>query len=507
MVILRQAQENHGRDQVRVRPPLGGVTDLGPDRRSSFDKLRMSGYLFPLMVILRQAQENHGRDQVRVRPPLGASLTARRTLRSMRAMVDHRPAMLEERVAGGRPLDRARAIGDRFVAWQGPAGRPDPERCPWVSQAPFYLPVNGHAPPVMARALYLLFAHTADERYKHAADRYAIFTFGYPRNPVAPWDDRLRNTRVEHRLLDSPEERFNPRGANQHSSRSWLYGSALDPGLREFRRFNPDDDCFDAVGDALFDWLQWHRVDRGQAYNIGYPPGNASDASITDAAYTDDLRQAGGGLVGYYELSRRPEVLDAAVRLADFFLRPHQEGSPDGAFLEALGTWCICPWPIVARIEHFSDVRLDQAGWGFSARGCVEFLTRLHALLPADHPRAVLMRERCTRSVRWQLGCQFPNDALGMHGQDDEWLGMAAAVVLAYDDIRRAEWVDADTRQEFEPRVRAAAEWLIANATDEFIDQGGYRRVTGRSTPWPPENTLWLLAWTVEALVRLEVGA
>ena len=113
---------------------------------------------------------------------------------------------------------------------------------------------------------------------------------------IVPWDDRLRNTRDEHRLLESPDERFSPRGANQHSSRSWLYGSALAPALREFRRFNPDDDSFDAIGDALFDWLQSHRVDRGHAYNVGYPPGSAG-ASISDAAYTDDLRQAGTGLV------------------------------------------------------------------------------------------------------------------------------------------------------------------------------------------------------------------
>jgi hypothetical protein len=224
---------------------------------------------------------------------------------------------------------------------------------------------------------------------------------------------------------------------------------------------------------------------------------------MADAAYTDDLRQASQGLVGYYELTRRPEVLDSAVRLADYFLRPHRPGSADGSFVEALGTWCICPWPVVARIEHFSDVRLDLAGWGFSARGIVEFLTRLHALLPADHPRAALMRNRCVRSVRWQLTCQFPNGAVGMHGQDDEWLGMAAALVLAFDDVQRAGWLDDDTRAELQPKLDAAAHWLVENVTDEFVDVGGYRKITGRSTPWPLENTLWLLGWSVEALVRL----
>jgi hypothetical protein len=71
MVILRQAQENHGRDHVRVHPGHAGVTDFGPDRRSSFDRLRMSGYLFPLMVSL----SNHGRDHVRVHPGHAVELT------------------------------------------------------------------------------------------------------------------------------------------------------------------------------------------------------------------------------------------------------------------------------------------------------------------------------------------------------------------------------------------------------------------------------------------------
>jgi hypothetical protein len=47
-----------------MRGVAWGVTDFGPDRRSSFDRLRMSGYLFPLMVSL----SNHGRDHVRVHP-------------------------------------------------------------------------------------------------------------------------------------------------------------------------------------------------------------------------------------------------------------------------------------------------------------------------------------------------------------------------------------------------------------------------------------------------------
>ena len=46
------------------------------------------------------------------------------------------------------------------------------------------------------------------------------------------------------------------------------------------------------------------------------------------------------------------------------------------------------------------------------------------------------MRDRCTRSVEWQFSCQFPDGAVGMHTQDDHWLGMTAAALLAYDHIR-----------------------------------------------------------------------
>jgi hypothetical protein len=36
------------------------------------------------------------------------------------------------------------------------------------------------------------------------------------------------------------------------------------------------------------------------------------------------------------------------------------------------------------------------------------------------------------------------------------------------------------------------------------VGAGGYRRITGQSSPRPPENCMWLLAWTIEALLRLE---
>ena len=56
---------------------------------------------------------------------------------------------------------------------------------------------------------------------------------------------------------------------------------------------------------------------------------------------------------------------------------------------------------------------------------------------------------------------------------------------------------------ELQPLVHKAQRWLLDNVTDEAIGNGGYRQITGRSSLRPAENCLWLLAWTVEALLRL----
>ena len=402
------------------------------------------------------------------------------------------------------PLAIAQSIGDRLVGWQAASGGTDPEKCPLV-------PKGAHSgkgrllyPQMMAGALYCLFDRTGESRYKESADRYAIFSFCYPRDPVPPVEDRQRNQYLARLVETSPQRQVDPRVANNWWSRAATYGMALDPAYTGFRRHNAEEDCFDARADALFDWLQLHRTDRGHAYNIGYVPSNCADPTITDGAFTDDLRMVGRGLVGYYELTQRQDVLESALRLSDYYLRAHKPGSPDGAFVESLGTWCIGPWPVTIAAEHFPSIRMDQAGWGFTARGAVEFLTRLHALLPLDHFRVDLMRDRCTRSVQWQFSCQFDDGAVGMQTQDDKWLGMTAAALLAYADIDQAGWVDGPLTRVLRPKVTEASRWLVENATEEFIDEGGYRRVTGKTAPHPARNLVWLLAVTVEALLRID---
>jgi hypothetical protein len=389
------------------------------------------------------------------------------------------------------PLDIARSLARRFVEWQAPSGRPDPQRCPFVTRKGQFYPPNTHPPAAMARGLYLLYGVTQEPELKLAADRYAVFGFSYQRDPVPGYACRQRAL-----WLRGHADR-----ALYNSSASFQYGSGLDPAWRDFRTFNPDEDCFDARADSLFDWLQTRRTERGQAYELGYPP---PDPAIPDWAFTDDLRHVGQGLVGYYELTRREEVLDAAVRLADYYLRPVQVGTAEGAFIEEIGTWCISPWPKPLTVEHLTNFRLDQAGWGWTARGAAEFLTRLHALLPDGHPRAASMRDRCVRSVRWQFGCQFPNGAVGMYSLDDEWLGMTSAALLAYADLHAAGWLSTEDQAELAPAARRAWAWLREAATEEFLDAGGYRKITGHTSPSPPENLVWLMAWTLEAVVRVQ---
>lgn len=387
------------------------------------------------------------------------------------------------------PLELARSIGDRFVRWQGASGRPDPETCPFVTRKPQFYPPNTHCTAPIARALYRLADRTGETGYKESADRYAIFSFAYPRDPVAPWSDPQKTLWLQRAAERPPNT----------SCATFQYGLALDPAWTEFRRHNPGEDCFDARADSLFDWIQRRRTDRGQAYDLGYAP---TDPNIPDWAFTDDLRLIGSGLIGYYEETGRQSALEAALRLGDYYLRAHQPGTAEGAFLPDLGTWCIGPWPPVVSVEHLTEFRLDQNGWGWSARGAVEFLARVHAALPPNHPRAALMQDRCIRSVRWQFGCRFPEGAVGLCGQDDHWLGMTAGALLALADVRRAGWSTAELEQELGPAIAQARAWLLQAATEDFLDAGGYRKVTGRSSPTPPDNLACLLAWTVESLLR-----
>jgi hypothetical protein len=296
-------------------------------------------------------------------------------------------------------LEAACSIGDRFVAWQAPSGRPDPRRCPLVTRADQFAAVNSIGAAAMAGALYRLYERTGAAAYKTAADGYAIFALIFPRDPVEPFADFRQSVWLRRSSEPSPV----------NNCASFQYGNALS-AYADFWRHNPEEVGFSARADAVFDWLQRRRTDRGDAYE---PGSRLSGPSMLDDL-RDDLRMVAGGLIAYFEVTRRPDVLDAALRLADYFLR--QSAPRD---------------------------------WGLFPRGVVSFMCRLHAALPPDHPRAALMRERCVSVVRWQLGDDYPNGRV--------------AAFLAYDDVMRAGWLDASM----------VTELPIENIADEAIAAGG----------------------------------
>src|SRR5215510_16560331 len=110
------------------------------------------------------------------------------------------------------PLKNAIFLGDKFVRWQAPYGGPDPKKCPYRTPGKFdAYHLHGCGP--MARALYRLYRATNNDKYKAAADGYALFLINALHDPPTPFTNTL--------VID---------GAKRTSlSSSWMYGKALAP--------------------------------------------------------------------------------------------------------------------------------------------------------------------------------------------------------------------------------------------------------------------------------------
>src|SRR6185436_8599097 len=123
------------------------------------------------------------------------------------------------------PLTNAILLGDKFVHWQAPYGGPDPEKCPYRTPGKFdAFHMHGCGP--MARALYRLYRATKDEKYKVAADRYALFLINALHDRPTPFSNTLVINGVRRTSLSS----------------SWMYGKALAPCYEEFCKHNPKED-------------------------------------------------------------------------------------------------------------------------------------------------------------------------------------------------------------------------------------------------------------------------
>ena len=203
------------------------------------------------------------------------------------------------------PLENAKFLGDKFVGWQAPYGGPEPVKCPYRSPGKFdAFHMHGCGP--MSRALYRLFQATGNESYKTAADRYSLFLINALHDPPTPFTNTIEIGGVRRTSLSS----------------SWMYGKALAPCYEEFCKHNPNEDFLERKAITLYRWLQQHRRDDSY-FGVGYPAPNVSP----DCQNSCDLGEVGYGLMGYYAISKRPEVLQDAIGLARFFLTDYKEGS------------------------------------------------------------------------------------------------------------------------------------------------------------------------------------
>jgi hypothetical protein len=366
-----------------------------------------------------------------------------------------------------------RKIADKFVEWQTPYGRPDPVRCPFVTQGKC-ISTKFHSPTFMAIGLYQAFAVTGNEAYKGAADRYVTFYLSCMRDP--------------------------PTGGQRqdYPSYPYQYGMAL-AGYAAFRQYNPEEDSMEGKASALYEWLNLWKWPEGSYYRNGY---GSPRHNVEDCANSDDNCHMGRGLIGYYAVSKRRDVLYDAEGLARYYLTEAQAGLYDGCWSTPLGTWVVAP-TIVDSFEHFRAQRSCDMGWGFTSVGAIEFLCQV-AAATGDATMQQSIAEKCARSMQWQFdACQFEDGACGMREQDDKWIGMTAGAILSYLRTRASGFLTDAQIALYRPRALAARDWLLANLTDETVQTGGYFKVTGASEPRPPENQAWMLGWTLEALARL----
>lgn len=383
--------------------------------------------------------------------------------------------------AAAEPLWRTNAqwLGDQFVAWQSPYGSTDLEKCPFRSPpgTATIAVVQGIGP--QTRALYKLHDATGDDRYKVAADRYAIFVLSTLHDPPTPLTNKIE---VQGKTVDT-------------NSSAWVYGKSLSPCYEWFKKSNPREDLLDLKAHAIYRWLQRHRRDDSY-FGVGYP-----NSGFEDAQFSCDLGEVGTGLVGFYKTTKHAPALTDALGLAEYFLTEHKPGPASGVWSEELGVWLVGPWP-GGGAEHFTEQQYDKVGWGWSCYVVGEFLLELRKLTD-DEDLQRRIDDRCVRAFQWTIDAtQFEDGAHGMFGRDDKWVGQTAGSILLYAKLREMGLIPEDVEREYGPKVQRSWDWLVAHSGPENFPPDGYIKVTGSTTTKPPENLMWLMSWTVEALLE-----
>jgi len=373
-------------------------------------------------------------------------------------------------------LSRAVTIGNHFVKWQSPYGSVDPAICPYRTAGRLATGIQGLGPGV--RALYKLYLKTSNPTYRAAADRYASYVMGIVVDPPTPYGNKFVEEGHPYTSL----------------SAAWMYGKALSPCFEWFVRINPQEGAYDQKAFAMYRWLQRHR--RNDSYfGVGYPAGK-----YPDAQFSCDLGEVGTGLMGLYRTTKYRPALEDAIGLSKFFLTDYREGTGEGVWSPKLGVWLVGPWP-GSEAEHFTTQQYNTTGWVWSAFVDSEFLLGLRKEV-SDPTLIGRIDEKCTRAFRWCIdACQFEDGAIGMFGRDDKWVGLTAAVISLYEMLKSSGSLSEEIDNAYRAKVMNAWKWLLAHTLPETYPKDGYIRVTGKTTTKPPENLMWLMAWTMEALL------
>jgi len=374
-------------------------------------------------------------------------------------------------------LQNALEFGNRFTAWQSPYGGPDPIRCSYRTRGRFG-PTQLHTTGPLTRALYRLYDETKLENFK-AADKYATFHLATLRDPYEPhYDEENLSGQWRNRL-----------------SRSWVYGKGLSPCYEGFRLHNPAEDAFDIKAYACYRWLQKYRRDDSR-FGTGYESGK-----VADGQFSCDLGEVGCGLVGFDNIAKYQPVLDDATGLARFFLTDWREGSGEGVWSPKLGNWLLSPWPGDGG-EHVTSQAFTSNGWGWSAYVVGNYLLRLYPLVHDASIRRGI-EEKCVRAMQWCFDtCQYEDGAHGMFERDDKWVGMGAAAILLFAEIHQARLMPPEIERAYRPKAEKSWQHLLTHTGRDTYPADGYIRVTGRTSKRPPQNLVWLMAWTVDALLE-----
>jgi len=365
--------------------------------------------------------------------------------------------------AGELPASQLiRLLADLFVERQMGLGRLDPRRTDWATWG-----AKRNSYPRWAIALNRAYRATGTKAYRDAADRLALFYLGC-----------LCNT------------------AGFHPPHFGL-GMVM---YCELKQNHPQVVDFDAKAAALFEWMKPFQWDRGSYYRNGYPGGE-----MPDAGNSCDNADAGNGLMAYYRVKNRPEVLAAAEQLGQYFLTEMKPGTYQGVWSSKLGTWVVAP-TTQSHFEHFTNATSSDIAWGYTSIIAISYLIRLAGATSSESLQARIA-DKCNASMKWQFdACQFDDGACGMSGRDDKWLGMTAGAILSYLRVRDAGYLSEEEDAVYRPKALAARDWLLRNITADSLRSptAGYNPVHGKSLPRPPDNVSWNLAYALQALLRIQ---